>query len=160
MAKRTVSQRGYDLQRVAHLYQHAGPYGLDVCVYCGDPANTIDHVCPVWHVARLFDHIADHAHRLRHGLLTVPSCRDCNSRLGGFIAYCVSEKREELKRRLRRKYQHLLGEYDWQPEELAELGHSLRSYIQGQETKRDWIMSRLHFPRPWEARLLRARYGT
>ena len=156
MAKRRVSQRACDLQRVAHLYRHTEPYGPDVCVYCGDPANTIDHVCPVWHVTRLFDDLADHLHSLRHGLLTVPCCRDCNGALGGFIAYCISEKRDELKRRLRRKYQRLLGEYDWQPEELEELGYSLRGYIEGQETKRDWIMSRLQFPRPWEVKLLRA----
>jgi hypothetical protein len=105
----------------------------------------------------LFDHIEQHSRRLRHGLLIVPTCRDCNVRLGGFIAYSIGEKREELKRRLRKKHRRLLGEYDWQPEELDELGYSLRTYIEEQERRRGWIMSRLHFPEPWEATLLRAR---
>ena len=156
MANGIVSQRGYDLKRVAHLYRHVEPYGPDVCVYCGDPANTTDHVTPVSYVAGLLDVIDHYSHKLRHGLYTVPCCRDCNVRLGRFVGFSITEKRAELKRRLRIKHRRLLGRYDWQPEEIAELGYSLRTYMRRQENERSGVIARLEFPRPWEATLLRS----
>lgn len=159
MAKAALSQRKHDLQRVAHLYRHSEPYGPDVCVYCGETATSIDHVTPIWHVARLLDIIEHHRLRLRHGLYTVPSCRDCNSRLGGFIAFSITEKRAELKRRLRTKHQRLLQSYDWHPEEISEHGPTLRGFLQRQEGARNVLLDRLAFPRAWEATSLRYRAG-
>jgi hypothetical protein len=122
MATQRSTQRRDDLKRVAHLYDWVEPYGPDVCVYCGDLAFSRDHVTPVWYVASLGDLLELHMPRLRHGLLVVPACRDCNKRLESYVAFCVTDKRVELKKRLRRRWRRLLESYDWQAGDLAEMG--------------------------------------
>lgn len=150
-----ANQRAHDIARVGHLYRYVEPYGPDVCVYCGDPATSIDHVTNVSHVVTLLDTMEHFKDKLRHGLVTVPCCSDCNMRLANFVAYNITSKREELKKRLRKKYQKVLGAYDWQPEEIAEHGPSLQVYLANYETKRDWIWARIQFPRRWESLMLR-----
>lgn len=157
MAARNL-YREADLRQAGFLYRHHYPYGPDVCVYCGDPASTMDHVTPIVAVAAMQNSIDVREH-FRHGLYIVPCCRDCNNRIGSYLARSITEKREEIKRRLRRKHARLLGGYEWEPEELDELGHSLRSSIQGSEAKRRRIRAGLAFPQPWEATLLRRTHG-
>ena len=159
MAKNGVLQRQYDLKRVNHLYSDHMPYGPDVCVYCGDPANSIDHVAPISYVASLQHDWERHRLKLRHSLYRVPACKDCNTRLSAFVGTCITEKRAELKRRLRRRYARLLGEYDWHDDDLAELGYTLSTTIKSQERLRERILARLSFPAPWEATMLRNSSG-
>lgn len=135
-----------DLLQAGGLYRYHAPYGPDICVYCGDPAGTLDHVTPLVAVAALMGTVDVRRH-YPDGLCLVPSCADCNCRLSSFLARSIDEKREELKRRLRRKHAQLLNSRDWQPEELEELGHSLRALITQQERKRAWLIRRLAFPK-------------
>jgi hypothetical protein len=107
-------------------------------------------------VASLGDLLDMHMSRLRHGLLVVPACSDCNSRLAGYVAFSVTAKRSELKARLRRRWRRLLDSYDWQEEELDPLGRTLRRHIEAAEAARMAIFARLAFPRAGEAALLRA----
>lgn len=153
MAQSRVQARRSAEKLAHHLYEHEDPYGHDVCVYCGDTATTRDHVPPISQAATMVDLWAAQGRRPQLRLL--PACRDCNSRLRGFLSADIAERRAELKRRLKAKHWRLLGNYDWSDEELSELGRNLRSAIEYMEAKRRWLMDRLSFPRPWEAQLLR-----
>lgn len=154
MANSRVQARRSAEKLAHHLYAYEAPYGADVCVYCGDPATTEDHAPPLSYAASMVDIWRAQGQRPR--LRLFPCCRDCNSRLANFPSASLTERRAELKARLRDKHFRLLGEYDWSKDELDELGPNLRSYIEGLEAKRQWVEDRLKFPRPWEARMLRA----
>jgi len=155
MASNGVSQRRCDLQRIGHLYRREAPYGVDVCTYCGDPATTLDHVMPISRLAAAGDMLATVIQKYPHALVIVPACRDCNCRLGGVVCRSISEKREILKKKLRIKHKRLLGSYDWDDEELSQLGHSLRTYIKAQEIKREWVLQRLRFPTEYDKMMRR-----
>lgn len=151
----TTHDRIARLKLVGGLYRYHAPYGDDVCVYCGEYATTHDHVTPTGYVASLHDDIDTLRRKLGNGLITVPACKDCNTRLGTFIGHSVSHKREELKRRLRRKFSRLLGSYDWSDKEVEGLGRSLQSFVLAQESKRRLVERRLSFPSRMEATVLR-----
>ncbi len=153
MASSRIQARRSAEKLAHHLYHREDPYGPDVCVYCGDPATSRDHVPPLSHAASMVDLWA--AQGRRPELRLLPACRDCNSRLRNFPGTDLNERRREVKRKLRLKHRRLLGEYDWSDGELMELGRNLRSAIEGMEAKRRWIEARLEFPRPWQATTLR-----
>jgi hypothetical protein len=115
-------------ERFDKHYRHEYPCGPDVCVYCGDPATTDDHVLPISYLARLGDPDLDHP-AIRPGLIVVPACWPCNALLKDHVATTVEQKRAELKARLRRKYKRLLGTTEWGQDELDELGPALRRWI-------------------------------
>lgn len=155
MATDQTIQRQSDLKLANHFYDWHAPYGDTVCVYCGEYATSQDHVAPISYVAALGDAMEHMRPMLRHSLLIVPACRDCNNRLASYVGRSLTEKRAELKRRLRRKYRRLLESYDWQDEEIAELGRNLQSWIRNQEARRIVILRRLSFPERGSGRLLR-----
>jgi hypothetical protein len=140
-------QRGLDIKRVGHLYTFDAPFGETICTYCGEFATTLDHVLPVSAAVSLYDVIMGDRARYRHGLKIVPCCRDCNSRLGGRFFTCISDKRAALARLLRRRHSRLLGAYDWQNDELADMGHMLQVYISSKDSKRKTIEDRIRFAR-------------
>lgn len=146
MGNGTLSSRSYDLKRYNHLYLYEEPFGAGVCVYCGDSATTVDHIIPLSYIASLGDVLPENRRSLQRGLKTVPACRDCNNRLHSFVGFSITEKRKELRRRLRTRFAKLIGEYDWEDSELEKMGHSLSSYIRSQEMRRRHLLARLHFP--------------
>lgn len=109
-----------------------------VCVYCGVPATTQDHFLPLSVMSALAD-IVDHV----HGRFVVPSCGQCNSIAGSTPFRSVGAKRRYIQGRLKWKYRKLLSSPRWDPEEIAELGYSLRTVIEGAEIKRQWIEHRI-----------------
>lgn len=145
MATGCVSQRGYDLKRVSHFYRHIEPFGPDACAYCGERANTVDHVAPVSYIAGLLDVMQRLRSSLRECLVTVPACSDCNSLLGSFIPDSLANKRAELKRRLYARHESLLASETWSDADINRHGRSLRSYLLSQEQRRRVIERRLAF---------------
>ena len=117
-------------------------YGVGVCVYCGDHADTVDHVPPIHYVSRM---IGLGLWRQLGSCYTVPACKGCNSLLGGFVGLSILERQKELKVRLRRKYQVLLDGPEWRSSDLQELGCGLRAYVEGLEVTRTWVLARLSF---------------
>lgn len=129
------------------LYTYVGIYGHDVCVYCGELADTIDHLLCVSYVANLLSINVHAVDRVRSSCIKVPACVECNSLLGDFIAYTLEDKRAELKKRLRVKYKRLLNGKPWTQDEIDD-GHKgrLRQYLQGNKNKRGRVELRLQFP--------------
>ncbi|WP_123391354.1 HNH endonuclease [Nocardioides aurantiacus] len=128
-----------DCLDVECMFVHA-PTHIDypsrICVYCGDPSGTRDHLVPrAWSngAARLF-------------VAVVPACSDCNGRINDSWAVSVSERRKVAHASLRKKYRDLLTEKPWRQEDLDELGHALREHVIKGQHKREWVKARLAWP--------------
>lgn len=111
------------------------------CVYCGMPADTVDHVPP--------RHMRVQIQAL--GLVgiqerEVPACRECNSALGARPLLTVTERRDYMKDFIRRRYKSVLRMKDFTEEELLELGESLRGMIRRNLSMRQIIQQRLRWP--------------
>lgn len=111
-------------------------YPPGVCVYCGFPGDSEDHVMPrAW--------TGDAA---RKRTVTVPSCRECNSIIGSTYAPHIAERRRIAHAGLRRKYRKYLRAIMWGPSDLAEMGPSLRSLAEEHMRKHTALMGRLKWP--------------
>lgn len=91
-----------------------------VCFYCGEPGTSRDHVHPV--AARGFK-------RRFMGQETVYCCTECNSMLGSSIFSSIEDRVTWIKNQYIQKYGLTHGVVDWEPEEMGELGWSLRARV-------------------------------
>lgn len=96
------------------------------CHYCGCPGGTIDHVPP--QSARPI--ILKFGLEKQHPFVEVHACSECNSLLGNRALWKLSQRKKFIRRALRRRYKRLLNLPNWTPEQLNELGHTLKSYVQ------------------------------
>ena len=90
------------------------------CTYCGEPADTRDHVVPVsWN------------HNGRPTSVsyqnTVSCCKHCNNLLGAVPIHNVDSRRAFVAKKLSNKVKEFTK---WTPEELEELGPELKSRIE------------------------------
>jgi len=118
----------------------------ETCYYCGLPAESTDHVVPQsmlddW--IRLGD-LEDYDLATGRGRrLTVPSCQQCNSMLGGKYDPTLGDRKMRVKVRLRKKYERVLATPDWTPEQLATLGPRLRGHVERAIRMRDLVRRRI-----------------
>lgn len=89
------------------------------CAYCGDPADTLDHVVP-----RSYDDTASFGRDK-----CVPACATCNTMLGNVFFHTVGERAAYLVRGYRWRYRKVLRSVAWDDDELAELGYALRKSV-------------------------------
>lgn len=92
-------------------------YPAGICTYCGMPSGTRDHLMPR----------GASGETVRRLIAVVPACADCNSRINDAYAISVTERRAIAHASLRRKYRQLLASPDKTPDDLRELGPTLRS---------------------------------
>lgn len=124
----------------AHLALHIPrriAYPTGVCIYCGMPADTKDHLLP-----RTITGDA-----LRKFVAVVPACKPCNSSIGDRVGHRVSHRREAAHHHIRQssaRYLELAKR--WPPEELAEVGPNLRSRIQAGIRRGEVAEARLAWP--------------
>lgn len=122
-----------------HLHQEAPRkfnYPRGVCVYCGMPAWTKDHLLPEpWTglAARTF-------------VATVPAFGQCNSLLSDALEPNIIERRKIAHERLRRKSRKILATVDRTDEELDEYGPGLRSVIESAMAEKVQVLERLSWP--------------
>ncbi len=112
---------------------HATTKATALCVYCGWDADTRDHV-----MSRTWTGTTG-----RSSAVTVPACRDSNTRLSDRYAPTIEEARKLLWEALERKHRKLLVCAPRTDEELAEFGFHLRSSLEAREAKRRIIRYRL-----------------
>jgi len=110
------------------------------CMYCGQPADTLDHVPPV---SRISDYEALRLDRERYFL--VRSCADCNVVLGNSLQETILQRAEYLKDRLEQKHRNKLKAQEWDEEELQELGPRLRSSVRAQIRTATRIRARIDY---------------
>ena len=117
---------------------------IKVCVYCGDPATTKDHVVPYSFAGGL-------PSRLRKGGRdageTVPACHDCNSWLGSRMLLTVTERKRAIAESLPKRHAKLLASPTWDVDELLEVGKSLQAIIVRTAEQRARIEKRIQWAR-------------
>lgn len=109
------------------------------CIYCGEPAEHIDHVLPVRY-SNWRDVLTPEE---REQLATVPACGECNMLAGSKAFHSLGDKRDFIRGKLRKRYAKILDGPIWTDEEMAELGDGLRGYVEGTQARRRIIVWRL-----------------
>ena len=72
----------------------------------------------------------------------VPACYDCNTSLGNKALLTIAHIADWLSKRLKRKLDKL-SKLQWSPEELADLGPTLRSYVIEKQGEKAIMLQRL-----------------
>jgi len=112
----------------------AYPYG--VCIYCGLPAGTRDHLLPrgsTGETRRVF-------------VAVVPACGECNSRIGDRRDPTIAGRRQMAHESLRKSKARILGGLDWTDAQLAEFGPTLRASLTQQRALKRQTLARLAWP--------------
>jgi len=124
------------MRRLSFLYRRPENIDLDVCAYCGDYRQCLDHIPPI---SYFYDH-ADINVYLKNGgkLYLIPSCNECNLRLG---ARPIPDYQGRLAY-LYQRYIDLCGKIRWDDDELAELGRNLHSIVAQLEYDRRYFVSK------------------
>ena len=112
------------------------------CYYCGDLAETIDHV-PAIKVA--YSMGLEILEKRNIKLLKVRSCRQCNSILGDNSLLTLDDRARFVYEALQRRYKRLLQAQEWDREDIRELGPVLRSYVLSHHDAKSWIEHRLQY---------------
>ena len=140
MSLRKVSnkERLQLLKLYSKLYKKMYGISYGECFYCGWSREAIDHT-PALHMVDLIT-----PKKLRERgvpLLLVPSCRDCNARLG-------KKPLNTLYERLVFMYQNLTNRYEknyalWAKDDLLEMSPMFQKMIAGRQIKVDILRDRL-----------------
>lgn len=137
-----MSNRKQDMTIADHLYRNKFRWS-NRCVYCGNLANTLDHVLPVSVAARV--NIKSRRH-MKQGLNRVPCCGECNRLANNEVFFSIREKRAYIQEKIRFKYRDILKVTIWEPEELDELGPTLRRQIKQAMRNRLQTEWRINWP--------------
>jgi len=111
-----------------------------ICTYCGESADTWDHVPP--RVVRYALQQVPHSHI---SFVEVPACRECNTILGSDGPWTIGLRRQWVKSKLRKRYQSVLDTPTWTEEEISELGFTLQTSIRRMLVQREQIKLRLQY---------------
>ena len=113
------------------------------CNYCGDPADTRDHLIPV--SAQTYSRPNRTARHSRRFGETVWCCRECNSLLGSQVFPSVEARSKYVAKALARRYRALLRAPKWAPEELDGLGPNLRGAVLAAEAQKRGVKARITY---------------
>ena len=111
------------------------------CVYCGMPADSVDHVPPRYMRAQL-----SQLELKAMTVIEVPACRECNCALGARPLLTVGHRRAWIKEWLKKRYRTYLNIPNWTEEELAEFGIGLRGKVRRGMAIRDNVRNRIQWP--------------
>ena len=120
-------------------------FEIKKCVYCGEDADTKDHVVPVsyyFNGKRTGRHLtADFGEEN-----LVDCCRECNCMANNKVFDNIQAKREYIQERIKEKYKKVVNMPFWSDDEIKELGQTLRKEVKIQQLARKWILNRINFP--------------
>lgn len=108
------------------------------CTYCGVPADSIDHIPPQCMRNTLKD-LGDYIGVWKE----VPACLWCNSTLGSLALLTITDRRDYIKKVIRRKFKKLLASPVWSDADIEECGEGLRAYLFDQREQARLIRDRL-----------------
>lgn len=122
-----------------HLIAHS-PHNIEypkgVCIYCGFPANTADHLLPRSHTGEA----------RRAFVALVPACGPCNSAINDLPSPCIDDRRSRAHEWISKRYKTVLEMPDWSKDELAEFGPLLRSHAKQQLKTKAGVLAQLGWP--------------
>lgn len=100
---------------------------MNFCSYCGDVADTVDHVIPL-----SWNRVGARTNSGANGSTSVtPACRDCNINLSNVPIHSISGRRAYLAKKLAAKLKRI-RKVMWTADELDELGTGeLRQRVEG-----------------------------
>ena len=143
MASDSKNARKAVESRYNSLYANApaerSEFGWPLCVYCGDPADTIDHVPPL---SRVEDY---RALGVVERYLRVKACRPCNLVLGATLQHDVFERIDEAKQIFRKRLGKRDTGYVWAEDDLVALGPNLRSHVGSAMRKTQSLIRRIDY---------------
>lgn len=137
-SRKAVESRYSGLYRLAP--SERSEFGWPLCVYCGDPADTSDHVPPI---SRVDDYKA--LNRGRESYLLVKCCRACNAMLLDDLHADIFERIDAVKYRLKRMIKRDDYALQWSEEDLQKLGKNLRSKVVSSMRKIEAIQRRIDY---------------
>jgi len=117
-AEYVLLEERYKLYRL----EHTGEYYK--CIYCGDPADTVDHVPPL---SRAHDYETLNLANTRY--IKVHCCRECNGIAGASLQESIIQRVEYVKDRLARVHRSDFMASEWDEEEIDELGPTMKAHL-------------------------------
>jgi hypothetical protein len=120
------------------------------CFYCGDPADTVDHVVPqslIDSARNSGDEALLELVQERRRRMTVPACRECNGLAGAKYHQTLDERTRFIQGRLARKHAKVLSMPDWTDSEFTDMADLLRNLIIARLIERDHVRRRLRYHR-------------
>lgn len=119
---------------------------LKKCFYCGETADTIDHVVPISYY---------YPGKRNNGLHLTPEydeenlvdcCRECNCLASNKVFDSALKKKEHVQEQLIKKYKKIINMPFWSEEEISQMGYVLKKEIKIQQLARKWILNRVNYP--------------
>lgn len=132
MAAQTLPQ---SMGVVTPTYIHHGP--IYTCAYCGETADTVDHTVPQWLVR------GNVALIQRYAFVLVAACMQCNMFAGRVVDNTFTQRRARVAKILRRKAAKVLRTGYFDPEDIEEMGHGLKTMVQQAAFAADAVKTRL-----------------
>lgn len=109
----------------------------NICAYCGDSADTIDHTVPVSFVNQK-PIVSRH-----FNLMKVHACGECNSLAYDFLHQTFFELRLAIAESFVRKYDRELKTANWSEDEIDEMGKGMIDYIRSASAISRFLRGRL-----------------
>lgn len=131
---RQLSLKCYD-----HLYERKGSIHTDDCIYCGLPAEHLDHIPPISHINSID---LDDYHRKGNRLWKVCSCGECNAALGNRRLYTIADRKRFLLTKYKQRYRKYYNAVHWDEDELKEMSKQFRKEIEQLMKKKKWVENR------------------
>jgi len=119
----------------------------NICYYCGQRADCVDHVIPKSALRQLAA-LGDEAitkRIIRNRALKVWCCHECNCLLSDSLQESLPERKAYLKAKLKKKYKRTLNLPRWEEDEIAELGYNLRVYVVSSAKYKEWLKLRVGY---------------
>lgn len=146
MAKAHRSSRRYSNgQRIGFYYQKKFRW-LETCVYCGQNATCKDHVMPL-KVASQLDLTNKYLwEKIKHLMVLVPSCSECNSIAGSEVFENIRDKRSYIQNVLKKKHRKWLRHVEWDQEDIEELGPNMLVEVKKAMKNKLVVTRRVYYP--------------
>lgn len=136
--------RHHNLKKIAGLYKLKFRWS-SACVYCGEPANSKDHVLAIsWSTALNLSALNGETNQ---AITLVPACIECNDLAGSTPTLTVKAKRALIHKKLRTKYKNLIEMPDWDQDEINQTHGRLKQSIIAALKKRQIIWNRVTWPK-------------
>jgi hypothetical protein len=140
-----MSQNRDELYKVYNFLYSSAPaerseMGWPLCVYCGDPADAVDHVPPLSKIVQYRGLGVN-----REMYLLAKTCRPCNQMLGSTLQTDILSRIDEAKSLLRKKLGRRDVGYTWAEEDLEDLGRNLRSHVGSAMRKTESLIRRIEY---------------
>jgi hypothetical protein len=119
----------------------------NICYYCGQRADSIDHVIPQY-VIRMMVSLDDKEitkKMLRRKALKVWACRECNCLASSSLQDSLQDRRDFVKNKLRKRYRRVLELPTWRDDEIEELGYNLQVFVRSSAKWREFVKQRIAY---------------